>query len=102
VQWADGVLQAGAARFALGGPDDAWAVGDWDCDGRRTPALLHDGALAVFDGWPEPGGELRGRTVATAPGARGVAVVAALDGCDRPALVRPGAADLPVDPRGLP
>ncbi len=102
VRWAEGVLQAGSARFALGGPDDAWAVGDWDCDGRRTPALLHDGALDLFDGWPEPGGELRGRPVAAAPGARGITVVAGGDGCERPALVRPGAADLVVDPRSTP
>ena len=102
VQWADGVLQAGRARFALGGLHDAWAVGDWDCDGRRTPALLHDGTLDLFDGWPEPGGELQGRPGATAPGARAVTVVAGPDGCERPALVRPGAPDLVVDPRSSP
>jgi len=97
-----GVLQAGTARFTLGGPDDAWAVGDWDCDGRRTPALLHDGSLVVFDAWPGPGGELQGRRVATAPGARGLSVVVAPDGCERPAIARPGAADLLIDPRRKP
>ena len=102
VHWADGVLQAGTARFALGGPGDAWAVGDWDCDGRRTPALLHDGSLALFDSWPAPGAELLGRQVASAPGARGLSVVAGPDRCERPALASPGAADLLVDPQRLP
>ena len=102
VHWADGMLQAGTTRFALGVRGDVWAVGDWDCDGRRTPALLHDGSLAVFDAWPAPGVELRGRPVASAPGAQGISVVAGLDRCERPALTIPGAADLLVDPRRLP
>lgn len=102
VHWVDGVLQAGSARFALGGPGDAWVVGDWDCDGRRTPALLHDGSLAVFDTWPGPGGELQGRQVASAPGSLGLSVVPGQHGCDRAALARPGAADLLVDPRPSP
>jgi len=99
VQWSDGVLQAGAARFALGGTGDAWAVGDWDCDGRRTPALLHGGALSVFDSWPGPGGELKGRQVAVSPGATGLTVVAGPDGCERASLSRLGTADLLVDAR---
>ncbi len=102
VRWVDGVLQAGTARFALGAPGDAWVVGDWDCDGRRTPALLHDGSLAVFDSWPGPGGELQGRAVASAPGARTLSVVPGPGRCDRAALSRPGAADLVVDPRASP
>lgn len=101
VRWADGVLQAGVARFAPGRPADAWAVGDWDCDGRRTAALLHQGTLALFDAWPAPGGELQSRPV-TVPGAQGVTVVAGADGCDRLALARPGGADVLVDPRLLP
>lgn len=102
VQRVGDVLQAGRARFALGGAGDGWAVGDWDCDGRRTPALLHDGMLDLFDDWPQPGAELRGRLVATAPGAADIAVVTGPDGCERPALVRPGLADLVVDPRASP
>lgn len=92
VAWTEGILQAGSARFALGGPGDAWAVGDWDCDGRRTPALLHQGALAVFDTWPGPGAELQGRLVAEAPGATGLTVVPGPDGCDRPSPVEAGRA----------
>lgn len=102
VTWTAGVLQAGAARFAFGAPVDAWAVGDWDCDGQRTPALLHAGSLIVFDVWPGPGGEEHGRPVASIPGAHRLSVVAGPDGCDQPALGRPGAADLQVDPRGGP
>jgi hypothetical protein len=102
VRWSDGVLQAGTARFALGASGDAWAVGDWDSDGRRTPALLHHGALAVFDAWPAPGGELHGHQVANAAGAAAITVVPGPDGCDRPLLQRPGASDLVVDPRRRP
>jgi hypothetical protein len=102
VTWSEGVLQAGAARFALGAAGDGWAVGDWDCDGQPTPALLHAGSLAVFDTWPGPGVEERGRPVATVPGARQLSVVSGPDGCDRPSLSRPGAADLLIDPRGTP
>jgi len=99
---ADGVLRAGTARFALGGPGDAWAVGDWDCDGRRTPALLHEGSLTVFDAWPGPGGELQGRLVATTAPGSGVSVVAGQDGCEQPALRSPGTPDRVVDPRRQP
>ncbi|MFP5376515.1 MAG: hypothetical protein ACLGIO_07020 [Acidimicrobiia bacterium] len=102
VQRVGDVLQAGVARFALGGPDDAWAVGDWDCDGRRTPALLHDGVLDLFDGWPEPGAEVPGRPVAAAPGATAITVVSGPGGCEQPALVRHVGADLIVDPRAGP
>jgi hypothetical protein len=102
VRWVAGVIEAGSARFALGGPGDAWAVGDWDCDGRRTPALLHGGTLEVFDDWPRPGGEQRGRPVAAAAGATGLTVVPGPTGCERPSLTRPGAADLVVDARGSP
>jgi len=102
VTWSDGVLQAGAARFAFGAAGDGWAVGDWDCDGQPTPALLHAGSLAVFDTWPGPGAEERGRPVAAVPGAGQLSVVSGPDGCDRPSLSRPGAADLLIDPRGTP
>ena len=102
VRWDDGILVAGSARFALGGRGDAWAVGDWDCDGRRTPALLHQGVLAVFDAWPGPGAELRGREVATAGGATGLGVSAGPGGCEQPVLRRPGGEEQPVDARSPP
>jgi hypothetical protein len=94
VRWADGVLQAGTARFALGAAGDAVVVGDWDCDGRRTPALLAAGRLVVFDAWA---GDLAGRAVATVADAVGLAVVRGPDGCDRPSVSRRGAPDLVVE-----
>jgi len=102
VTWSDGVLQAGAARFAFGAAGDGWTLGDWDCDGQPTPALLHEGSLTVFETWPGPGTEERGRPVAAVPGAHQLSVVSGPNGCDRPSLSRPGAADLIVDPRGGP
>lgn len=102
VSWSEGILQAGPARFALGGPGDAWAIGDWDCDGRRTPALLHQGALAVFDTWPGPGAELQGRLVGGAAGATGLTVVPGPDGCDRPSPVGAGTGASPVEAGTVP
>jgi len=103
VAWVDGVLQAGSARFALGGPGDAWAIGDWDCDGRRTPAVLHQGAVAVFDSWPGPGGELQGRQVAVAASpASTLGVAPGPYGCDRLSVGRAGMGDEIVDPLLVP
>lgn len=102
VAWSEGILQAGSARFALGGPGDAWAIGDWDCDGRRTPALLHRGALAVFDTWPSPGAELQGRLVADAVAATALTVVPGPDGCDHPSPVGSGTGGRPAGAGGAP
>ena len=41
-------------RYALGRTGDIVVVGDWNCDGSPTPALLRPttGAVAVFGHWP--------------------------------------------------
>ena len=41
-------------RYALGRPGDVTIVGDWDCDGTDTPALLRPatGEVAIFSEWP--------------------------------------------------
>jgi len=51
------------SRFILGDPGDQLVLGDWDGDGRDTPALYDPqrGALIRFDGWAEPGQPLTGR-----------------------------------------
>ncbi|MGQ0617835.1 MAG: hypothetical protein ACT4PW_12735 [Acidimicrobiia bacterium] len=66
-----GLITAGAARFSVGEPGDAATIGDWDCDGVPTPALLRPGTGEVFrfDSWASPAGDLTARAVAVVPGA---------------------------------
>lgn len=54
------VLVHGGRRFALGSTDDHVVMGDWDCDGEPTPAVLvrATGEIARFGRWPEPGGSV--------------------------------------------
>lgn len=46
-------VQAGATRYELGQPGDEVVLGDWDCDGAATPALLRPstGDVFVFQSW---------------------------------------------------
>ena len=52
-------VRSGGHRWTVGGPGDLVAVGDWDCDGTPTPALvrLSTGRLHVFTEWAEEGAE---------------------------------------------
>ena len=95
MDYADGVLTAGGARYAVGGPGDAVVAGDWSCSGRRTVALLRPatGDVFAFDGWPPPDAEVPGRRLARVDGATGLrAGDADGDGC----------ADLQVERSGRP
>ena len=53
VVWQGNVAAVGGRRYALGRPGDALVVGDWDCDGRATPALYRSttGDVFLFDAW---------------------------------------------------
>lgn len=44
-------------RFQLGQPDDAFLLGDWDCDGTDTPGLYRPatGQVFYFLTWARPG-----------------------------------------------
>ena len=55
LRFAGGVLEAGPARWAIGGPADDVVTGDWNCDGRATLAFLDRGTGGVyrFDAWPD-------------------------------------------------
>ncbi|HLM62840.1 MAG TPA: hypothetical protein VK306_00955 [Acidimicrobiales bacterium] len=65
-------VAAAGAHWTLGQPGDLAAVGDWDCDGDSSPALLRpaSGAVFVFPGWApadrpvtvEPAGAVPGGT----------------------------------------
>ncbi|HZA78610.1 MAG TPA: hypothetical protein VE623_19700 [Acidimicrobiales bacterium] len=79
-----GTVSAGPARWTLGEPGDVVAVGDWDCDGQATPALLRpaSGDIFVFPAWA---GESEPVTVEARdrlPGAVDLRSEPADDGCD--------------------
>jgi hypothetical protein len=46
-------IQVGAVRYRLGADGDDVTVGDWDCDGQATPALVRPstGEVFVFSQW---------------------------------------------------
>jgi hypothetical protein len=62
-------VRARGQRWQVGIEGDLVAVGDWDCDGSPTPAVLRPsaGRLHVFDGWAEGDGELVASPGPTAP-----------------------------------
>lgn len=62
--------------FEAGAPGDVVRVGDWNCDGMPTPAVLRPttGDVFVFDSWAgEEGGDLELAPAASARGAVGLA-----------------------------
>ncbi|MCU1460973.1 MAG: serine/threonine protein kinase [Acidimicrobiales bacterium] len=86
VTWAGGVMMvAGAspARYRLGRAGDLALLGDWDCDGRATPALYRPdtGEVFLFDGFAAAG-ELRSRPAIDSGRVRGRPVVVDAT-CDR-------------------
>lgn len=53
--WSGGVLEVGHRRYRVGGAGDHVLLGDWDCDGRDSPALYRppSGELLLFHGWAD-------------------------------------------------
>lgn len=56
----DGVVAVGSTQFAVGAPGDRIVLGDWDCDGVATPAVLRPatGDVFVFTSWARPGADV--------------------------------------------
>jgi hypothetical protein len=56
----DGVLERSGERWQLGQQGDRVVLGDWDCDGAATPAVLRpsSGDVFVFTAWVT-GGEVQ-------------------------------------------
>jgi hypothetical protein len=48
-------LAVAGVTYVLGRPGDLTAVGDWDCDGRATPALVRPstGEVFIFERWAD-------------------------------------------------
>jgi hypothetical protein len=91
LRYADGLLEAGDIRWALGQAGDQVAAGDWGCQGTRTLALFRPstGEVFRFDGWATPGRDLQATAVVKVTG--GVALRAAdvdRDGCHEAVVER--------------
>jgi hypothetical protein len=58
-------------RYRMGADGDLVAVGDWDCDGSVTAAVLRPstGAVHVFDGWAAAGTPATARPMGRVDGA---------------------------------
>lgn len=71
-------------RFRVGRPGDDLVLGDWDCDGTATAAVVRPetGQTFVFDGWAADGETLAAEPGPTLPDGT-TATVADEGGCDR-------------------
>ena len=78
---AGGVITAGDRRWRVGETEDLIAVGDWDCDGRATAAVVRPttGEAWVYDGWATAARPVTARPGPGAPGATAVRAVAGGD-----------------------
>ena len=77
------VIVIGTRRFTAGEPGDRVAVGDWDCDGTATVAVLRPstGAVFVFDDWATATADLSASATAHVPGAVDLHARPRDDGC---------------------
>jgi hypothetical protein len=89
----DGTVELDGVRYGLGAPGDLVSIGDWDCDGADTAALVRraSGEVFLFDGWARAGADAVARRVrivagpvtgssAVGDGSCDVLVVTAADG----------------------
>jgi hypothetical protein len=74
-----GRLHAGGRTYAVGSPDDLVAVGDWDCDGSATPALVdtETGGVFLFPEWATPEVDVHVDAAGIVEQAEAITVVAA-------------------------
>jgi hypothetical protein len=78
------VLEVEGRRYQLGQPEDVVVLGDWDCDGRDTPALYRPGgAVFFFAGWADEGKPLPAVTRGEHLPSGEPEVRRGDDGCDR-------------------
>lgn len=82
-------------RFATGKAGDPIVLGDWNCDGVDTPAVLTraTGVVARFDQWPGPGTSIAPDEVLHSPTAVDLSVDEDAD-CDRLRIIDPTGSSL--------
>lgn len=97
VQVAGNVVSVGDRRYQVGEPGDIVVVGDWDCDGTDTPALLRPatGGLFVFERWAD-GSPTEVTPVRVVSGASGLRRLEEPGGCDRLAVRRHDGSEVAV------
>ncbi len=68
------MVRAGEARWTLGEPGDRVTLGDWDCDGSASAALLRPptGDVFVFPAWAELGSPVSVEPIQRVAGAVGI------------------------------
>jgi hypothetical protein len=83
-------VDAGVARWSLGEPGDLVTVGDWDCDGQASAALLRptSGDVFVFTAWAPSDEPVTVGASQQVDGGVGIRAEPAGDGCDRLVVVR--------------
>jgi hypothetical protein len=99
--YADGVLVAAGQRWALGQSGDLVAIGDWDCDGQPTPALLRPstGSVFVFAKWADAGADETPDLVDRVEAATSLTVTDVdRDGCDELVVGRAEGEDVVLRP----
>lgn len=92
------VARTEVGPFEVGVEHDKVVVGDWDCDGEATVALLRpsSGAVFVFSGWGADGAGSEVAPTTHVPGATALEVHR--DGsCDEAVATDPTGAERPVD-----
>lgn len=77
-------IEADGVDYDIGQDGDEVAVGDWDCDGAATPALVRPatGEIFVFDGWAVPDGPVTVRPTDVVTGARRLRPPRSSEDCD--------------------
>jgi hypothetical protein len=92
-------VSAGGATWELGRPGDVVAVGDWDCDGSATSALLRPatGDVFVFAGWSGAGEPVTVTPTRSVPGGVGLRVDSTSGRCDSLVVEAAGGAGIVVD-----
>lgn len=70
----DDVVIVDGRRYRVGAPGDVIALGDWDCDGIATAAVLRPstGSVHVFAAWAAPGQRASAVVLGTVDGATGI------------------------------
>ena len=83
VEVAAGVVSSSGSRWRVASADDLVAVGDWDCDGLATPAVVRHGTgrIWVYDRWAEGSEATPVEAAAAVPDAVSAHAVDG-DGCD--------------------
>jgi hypothetical protein len=84
VRIADGVVEAGASRWAVGEAADVVAIGDWTCSGSRSLAVLRPrtGEVFTFAAWASAERDVEAPLLARIEGGRSLrAADLDSDGC---------------------